>query len=487
MKKLILLFLALISTSAPAAPGVIVLAGGGPEGDIGVTTDWSYPLYKRLIENGDVNGDGKIKAVVLSLEQPETNFIVDYLKWMGATSSENLVAASRVDANDLKRVSTLQDADVLFIRGGNQAKAYDFWKGTRLHEMINGLTDRGGSIGGTSSGSMILSDYTMTGGQDYDSKEILQDGQSPLLNDLKNRKKSGINNDFFKLMSGVIVDTHCGERARLGRILGVHAKIVDDFKDHNVLSICLEERTGIAISKNIAQIYGTNAVHFIQETPDTKMIRIKGKPLVYTDLRDDMLTHGWEYDLTKKLPILEKMPKGTEAFVSQSEDDMFVSHNAFTEEVFKTGERKRGLVQTLSFIKLSAHPKSSILLMDKGSVLRVTNEGDLFSVKKPNFFLNRKEISTLVLDCKYCTHRSVSPILSNQDWGKNILYTPGLVNLRVSAISGDMSYNLRNHQTKLNGVPLREDFINCKKGEILEGQDIVDHKKARVGKKDCLL
>jgi len=41
------------------ASGMVVLAGGGEEGKIGDTKSWSYQLYKRLIEQGDVTGDKK--------------------------------------------------------------------------------------------------------------------------------------------------------------------------------------------------------------------------------------------------------------------------------------------------------------------------------------------------------------------------------------------------------------------------------------------
>lgn len=485
MKKIILLSLVLLSTSTFAAPGVIVLAGGGPEGDIGVTTDWSYQLYKRLIDNGDTNSDGKIKVVVLSLAQPDTNFIVDYLKWMGASSSENLVVASREDANDFKKISTMQDADVLFIRGGNQARAYEFWRGTKLHELINGLMERGGSIGGTSSGSMALSDYTMTGGQDYNSKEILQDSTSILLNDNRNLNESGIHNDFFKILPGTIVDTHCGERARLGRMLGVQAKIVEDFKDHNVLTICLEERTGIAISKNIAQVYGTNAVHFIQETPETIMIREKNRPLIYTNLRDDMLTHDWKFDLVKKMPILESAPKGSTVLTPQIGNEIFVSYNAFTEEVYKTGEKKRGIAQTLAFIKLSENPSSSVLIMDEDSNIRVTDTNDLFSVKKLDFFFPANDISSLVLECSHCIYRSVSPLLSNQDWGKKNLYTPGIVNLRVSAIYGSAAYNIKTHKIAIKPEGFRKSALMCRKGKVIETKNIADDKNIQIGHSEC--
>lgn len=58
-KKSLPLFLLFSLQAALAAPGVVVLSGGGPEGDIGVTTDWSYSLYKKLIDNGDTTGDKK--------------------------------------------------------------------------------------------------------------------------------------------------------------------------------------------------------------------------------------------------------------------------------------------------------------------------------------------------------------------------------------------------------------------------------------------
>ena len=180
--KIKALFLGLmLSQSVLAAPGVVVLAGGGPEGDIGMEKDWSYTLYKKLIDNGDTTKDGKIKVVVLSLDKPDTNFMVDYLKSMGATSSESLVISSKKAANDPKLVKTLADADVLFIRGGNQGKAYQLWKDTKLHEQIKALANRGGAIGGTSSGSMGLSQYSMTGGQDFTSKDVMQDSNSPLI------------------------------------------------------------------------------------------------------------------------------------------------------------------------------------------------------------------------------------------------------------------------------------------------------------------
>lgn len=447
-----------------------MLAGGGSEGDIGVTSDWSYNLYKKLIENGDTTKDGKIKVVVLSLDKPDTNFMVDYLKSMGADSSVNLVVDSKKAANDPKLVKTLADADVLFIRGGNQGKAYQLWKDTKLHEQIKALAERGGAIGGTSSGSMGLSEYSMTGGQDFTTKDILQDSHSPLLNDKVNPKDSGIHNDFLNLVPGVIVDTHCGERGRLGRILAVQAKAVEDYKDKKIMGICLEEKTGLVIKNGKAEVFGTGTVHFTQETEETKSIRTPGKPLVYTDIRNDALTEGWIFDLEKRKPDLKHKPKGTKDIspltlcgeatdnviiegkkatefgmkVSDETKNLFIANDAYSDVRLKSGDKIRGIAQTQSLKKIYDEPESSVVFLDASSRLKGVGDNSIVSIKSSG---KEAEVPSLVLDCQYCTHKSLSSFVSNQDNGSKTLYSAGMVNMRVHVISDDLAYNVKTHKT----------------------------------------
>ncbi len=450
-----------------------MLAGGGPEGDIGVTTDWSYAPYKKLVENGDVTKDGKIKVVVLSMDKPDTNFMVDYLKSMGATSSENLVIGSKKAANDPKLVETLADADVLFIRGGNQGRAYQLWKGTKLFEQIEALAQRGGAIGGTSSGSMGLSEYSMTGGMDFNSKELLQDAHSPLLNDKVNPKVSGIHNDFLNFVPGAIVDTHCGERARLGRILAVQAKAVEDYKNKKIMGICLEEKTALVIKGNRAEVFGTGVVHFTQETDETKAIRVPKKALVYTDIRSDVLTEGWTFDLEKRLPDVKNRPasakeisqgtpcgevedqlsvEGTKAqsfTVNEPKGSkkLWVTNDAYSDFLLKSTDRIRGIAQTRSLIKLSENPDSSVVLMDANSKLKGTGDNSFVSFKKSG---KEAEVPSLILDCQYCSYKSVSSFVSGLDDGTQPIHSVGMVNMRVHILGHDISYNVKERTTSFS-------------------------------------
>jgi len=106
----------------------------------------------------------------------------------------------------------------------------------------------------------------------------------------------------------VIVETHFGERARLGRAIGVLAKATQDFKNDHLLSIAISEQTGVVIKDGKAEVVGLGTVEFMQKTPESKIIRNKGEPLVFTDIKNDVLVEGWTYDLIKRSVDLSAMP-----------------------------------------------------------------------------------------------------------------------------------------------------------------------------------
>lgn len=501
-------------TAEPAkrkGPGVVVVAGGGPEGELDETDAWSYPLYKKMIENGDINGDKKIKVTVISFNAPPTNFVVDYLKGMGATTSENVVISSREQANDPKLVDTVADADVIFFRGGNQADAYRAWKGSRLHQHITKVRDSGGAFGGTSSGAMSLAGFALAGGQDIVSMDVLQDSHSPLLLD-EIDQSSSIHDDFINIVPNAIIDTHVGERARLGRLIGVQAKAVQDSGDRTILAIGVEERTGIAVYGDRAEVHGTGAVQFIQTTPESVLIREPGKPLVYSNVRVDLLTDGWVYDLKKREPDTSRTPSRAEAIRqplacstvsgapqirgNRAEDEKKFSHTVTyggknyaihtasipeqmknvigfvdahsDDEDAEAGGYKRAHVQAAAFRALYDHPKfSTFLIPAQGKVSPKPGSRDEVIFAR-NSAVSDSEAATMILDCKHCTHRSLSPRVANMDNGSETLRSAGIVNMRVHVLADSArtgaSYNVRTHEVM--GLEKRPAFDpDCLKGQ----------------------
>lgn len=505
--------------------GLIVAAGGGPEGDIGETTAWSYKLYKRLVENGDVTGDKKVKVVVISSEKPDTNFIVDYFKSMGADSSENLVITSREDANNPKLVNTLKDADVVFFRGGNQAIAYRNWKGTQLQGLIKQVQERGGALGGTSSGAMSLAGYALAGGQDVTSVDVLQNSHSALLND-ESGKGSSIHPDFLNLVPNTIIDTHVGGRARLGRMLGVHAKAVEDSGNRSILMIGLEEKTGVAIQDGKAQVYGTGTVQFIQQTPETQMVRKPGHPLVYTNLRNDILTDGWTYDLNARQPDTQNAPPSAQPVqysgdcgmisgkpqirgnhtADRSKFEQYINYwikpysvmmgkararfgrtigflDAQSSKDLKDGNSIKSDAQASAFQALYEHPNSSVLLVPAEGMITPKSESDDEIVFSRNPAKRGGEMATLVLDCKQCTYKSVSPFLSNMDIGKENMKSVGVVNARVHSLAesaqNGLSYNIRTHEVQgsASSGPLKDCDLSAANVRPMDPQQITELQK----------
>lgn len=478
-----ILFTTLFTTSSFGA-GVVVVAGGGEEGKPGDKKAWSYDLYKRLIDNGDITGDKKIKVVVLSYYKQEDNWYKNYFKSLGAQEVEAVVATNSKEANDPKIANKIKEADVIFFRGGDQAEYYHNWKGSLLEKNIKELDKKGGAIGGTSAGAMSLAGFPLAGGQELGSKDVLMDAKTKLLDDQKGG--TSIHNDFLNIVPGAVIETHYGERARLGRILGAHAKASEDYKNKNLLAIAVSEQTGIAISNGQAKVYGNGTVEFIQQTPDTKNIRIEGSPLVYTDLRNDVLTEGWTFDMKTKTPILTHTPsdatplnlkKKCASFhkdftidgSQKSASSSFELSPKYGAENYKliparmdevkirgiigitkansyerdpTGGSERAKIQAALYRAIYDSPERSAILLSEESVLKSTPQnGDLISFGK-NFKLDAKESSSIILDCSECTHKSLSPRTTELDNGSKTLKLPALINLRMHVLGSSTEHNL---------------------------------------------
>jgi cyanophycinase len=460
---------------AASAVGTIVLAGGGPEGNIGQTHAWSYPLYKALVDNGDINHDGRVTVAILSTYK-ETEWLPHYFEWLGADLAYNVRVNNRRDADDPAIVDLVALADVIFIKGGDQGRDYDEWNGTLLEKRIRAVIDAGGAIGGTSAGAMSLAQYCLCGGKDLVSLDVLKDATTPKLDDKQGG--SGIHADFLGVVPGVFIDTHYTTRARLGRLLGVHGKTVQDYGVPALLSIGIEERTGLVIRGHTAEVMGTGSVDFVQQTAASVLHRDAGRPLVYTDLRDDILTEGGVYDLAARRPEPAHLPTGSAPvhYPGDGADNVgaltIKGDVADTEAAFSsvptyspngyalvpTGvvpqiDRSIGLVdaqdaqvdgngfdlrgdkQAAVLRALYDAPEDTAFLVPHSAQLsRRAHAAN--AVRFGHRALAREpEAATLVLDCKACTSKSLSPRVANEDVGDGSLHSAGFIGARVHVLA----------------------------------------------------
>lgn len=273
-------------------PGVVVLAGGGPEGEIGDEGAWSVPLYKALLERGDITGDGQVRVVVLSTTA-ETDWLPRYFEWLGADEAVNLAVGSR-DAADSKEVAqAVQDADAVFLKGGDQGEIYDLWADSRLVHAIGGVHALGGGVGGTSAGAMLLGYWAFAGGQDLVSADVLADAQTPYLDDPDG--DPSIKWGFLGLAGQVLIDTHFTERGRLGRLLGVWALSRDLYSSPG-MALGIDQQTGVVMQTGGFEVFGLGSVALLRHTEQSDLYRYEGYPLMWTPLSLDLLVEGWEFE-----------------------------------------------------------------------------------------------------------------------------------------------------------------------------------------------
>jgi len=129
-------------------------------------------------------------------------------------SVATLIIPNRAAASDPFVVSTIQNAEALWIAGGDQSDYINDWKGTPVQDQINGLIARGVPVGGTSAGMNVLTQfiYSALASQGVTSSQALADPFNRYIT---------LDRDFVSLpiLQGIIGDPHFVTRDRMGRDL----------------------------------------------------------------------------------------------------------------------------------------------------------------------------------------------------------------------------------------------------------------------------
>ena len=454
-----------VSAAAPRRAPLIVLAGGGTEGELGDEAAWSARLYRHLLDRGDVNGDGRVVVAVISAHA-ESDFIPGYFKSLGAHEAFNLTVDTRAAAASSATLAQLERADAVFIKGGDQGKYYDLWNDSPLEAALRRLADRGGAIGGTSAGAMSLAEIAFAGGKSLTSPEVLTDACTPMLDDQDGG--SGIHTDFFGFVAGATIDTHFTERARLGRMLGVMARAAGEHRKSHLLGIGLSERTGVVIDDGIARVIGLESVWFVEPAPSAVAFRKAGSPLAYGPLDAHILVDGWSYDLVKRRPVRSaSATQGTDAASHLPESGALAlsggdlaSERAFDFHVARTGpfaviasdapvrihdaigvadahaDATRGRLQESLVRALYDRPGTTGFLLASGTGLARTAENPrrLTFGAAPGAPV-APEVACIALSVPATSWRSLSPYVSTMDAGDGSLHAAALTDVTIRVLA----------------------------------------------------
>src|SRR5579872_6119679 len=131
----------LVRFEMSSSRGTLVICGGGDISD--------DVMYEFLDAAG--GEDAKIVVITTASETADTDEVEEELEFFRAQDLARLTilhTRSRETANDREFASPLADATGIWFIGGKQAWLADTYVGTICEQMIHGVMERGGVVGG---------------------------------------------------------------------------------------------------------------------------------------------------------------------------------------------------------------------------------------------------------------------------------------------------------------------------------------------------
>jgi cyanophycinase len=275
MRRLSFLVVALsLWCGSLCAQGSLLLVGGGGES----YDDWSDIPYRWLVTHAPNR-----KVLVLHYADT-TTFFSGYFPWLSPCTVSNKAITTTAQANDSTLYRFILQFDGIFLRGGDQWQYVNLWRGTLAEKAIREVFMRGGVVGGTSAGEVVLSQII------FDARQASVAPRTALRNPLA----AGITltDDFLGFGTGFIADSHFFERGRLGRLPAFLA-FCKQSKGREIAGVGIDANTALAIGPDgVGEVMGSGTVTLLRYTGNVQTTLVSGQPLSMKGLRFDQLTAG---------------------------------------------------------------------------------------------------------------------------------------------------------------------------------------------------
>lgn len=264
-----------VTTSTTAGT---VLMGGGTD------VDAAFQWMCQRSGNGDF----------LVIRATGTNAYNPYIQQLcpNENSVATLIIPNRTAASDPFVLSTIQNAEALWIAGGDQSNYINYWKGTPVEDSLNLLISRGVPTGGTSAGMNVLTQfiYSALASQGATSSQSLADPFNRYIT---------LDRDFVtvSILQAVIGDPHFVTRDRMGRDLAFLCRIYLNGWSSAPRDIAIDERTALLIdASGSASVVGSGTVYFMQ-APGAPQVCQPKTPLTYQNINVYRIDSTGTFDL----------------------------------------------------------------------------------------------------------------------------------------------------------------------------------------------
>ncbi|HJP91725.1 MAG TPA: cyanophycinase [Pyrinomonadaceae bacterium] len=208
-------------------------------------------------------------------------------------SVETIIITSVTGANSSYVSSHIQNAEALWIAGGDQSTYVNLWRGTAVQTGVNFLLNsKSAPVGGTSAGLAVLSQFIYTG-------ELGSVTSSQALANPFHRYVT-LDRDLFQSALGVdkLYDSHFVTRDRMGRSLVFLARIVNNGWSTQPRGIGIDEQTALLVLPNgAATMVGNGAAYFLQ-APGPAQVLAEKTPMTYLNIGVYKVPQGGTFNLS---------------------------------------------------------------------------------------------------------------------------------------------------------------------------------------------
>jgi cyanophycinase-like exopeptidase len=208
-------------------------------------------------------------------------------------SVETIIITSVTGANSAYVSTQIQNAEALWIAGGDQSTYVDLWRGTAVQTGVNFLLNsKHAPVGGTSAGLAVLSQFIYTGA--LGSVTSSQALANPF------HRYVTLDRDLFQSSLGVnkLYDSHFVTRDRMGRSLVFLARIVNNGWAAQPRAIGIDEQTALLVlPTGAATMVGVGSAYFIQ-APGPAQVLADKTPLTYLNIGVYKVPQGGTFNLS---------------------------------------------------------------------------------------------------------------------------------------------------------------------------------------------
>ena len=264
---------------APTLSPGLVLMGGGT--DVDAAFQW---MCQRA-------GGGDFLVIRTTGTDAYNPYIQELCPQMD--SVETIIITSVTGANSAYVSTQIQNAEALWIAGGDQSTYVALWRGTAVQTGVNFLINsKQAPVGGTSAGLAVLSQFIYTGA--LGSVTSSQALANPF------HRYVTLDRDLFQSSLGVnkLYDSHFVTRDRMGRSLVFLARIVNNGWAAQPRGIGIDEETALLVlPTGAATMVGSGAAYFLQ-APGPAQVLVAKTPMTYLNIGVYKVPQGGTFNLS---------------------------------------------------------------------------------------------------------------------------------------------------------------------------------------------